>query len=162
MALSIDEKALVIPAHAWTPWFSVFGAFSGFDSIEECFDDMSDNVFAIETGLSSDPAMNWQIKELDGRTIISSSDAHSLEKIGREATVFEAEEVSYDSIYDAITGWPLRGNGNEAGIVNGETVTSTNNVTETGIVTDKPSTPTGTIIVFVEPGWYIGSALVGN
>jgi len=110
MALNIDKKALVIPAHAWTPWFSVFGAFSGFDSLEECFGDMTDNVFAIETGLSSDPAMNWQIEELENRAIISFSDAHSLEKIGREATVFEAEEVSYENIYKAIVGkWEVGG-----------------------------------------------------
>jgi len=104
MALNVDEKTLVIPAHVWTPWFSVFGAFSGFDSLSECFGDMVGNIYAIETGLSSDPAMNWQIEELDKRSIVSFSDAHSLEKIGREATVFEADEVSYDSIYQAIAG----------------------------------------------------------
>lgn len=105
IALEIDKKALVIPAHAWTPWFSVFGAFSGFDSISDCFGDMAENIYAIETGLSSDPAMNWRIEELDSRSILSFSDAHSLEKMGREATVFEAEEISYDSIYWAIK-WP--------------------------------------------------------
>jgi len=102
IALKVDEKALVIPAHAWTPWFSVFGAFSGFDSLSECFGDMTDYVFAIETGLSSDPAMNWRIGDLEGKTILSFSDAHSLEKMGREATAFEADEISYDSIYQAI------------------------------------------------------------
>lgn len=104
IALSCDSKALVVPAHAWTPWFSVFGSFSGFDSIEECFDDMSQYIYAIETGLSSDPAMNWQIEDLDRRSILSFSDAHSLEKMGREVTVFEGEEISYDSIYHAIVG----------------------------------------------------------
>jgi PHP family Zn ribbon phosphoesterase len=104
MALEVDDKALIIPAHAWTPWFSVFGSFSGFDSIEECFGDMAPYIYGIETGLSSDPAMNWQIGDLDGRAILSFSDAHSLEKMGREATVFEAEEISYESIYDAIKG----------------------------------------------------------
>lgn len=102
IALEIDEKVLVIPAHAWTPWFSVFGAFSGFDSLSDCFGDMAENIYAIETGLSSDPAMNWRIEELEARSILSFSDAHSLEKMGREATVFEADEVSYDSIYWAI------------------------------------------------------------
>lgn len=102
IALSCDRKALIIPAHAWTPWFSVFGAFSGFDSIGECFGDMAKYIYGIETGLSSDPAMNWQIGDLDGRAILSFSDAHSLEKMGREATVFEGNEVSYDTIYDAI------------------------------------------------------------
>lgn len=109
IALSCDEKALIIPAHAWTPWFSVFGAFSGFDSIGECFGDMSQYIYGIETGLSSDPAMNWQIGDLDNRSILSSSDAHSLEKMGREATVFEAEEISYDCIYQAIAKkWEVR------------------------------------------------------
>ncbi len=102
IALECDEKALVVPAHAWTPWFSVFGSFSGFDSIEECFGDMAKDIYAIETGLSSDPVMNWQVGDLDNRAIISFSDAHSLEKMGREATVFEADEISYDSIYQAI------------------------------------------------------------
>lgn len=102
IALDVDSKALIIPAHAWTPWFSVFGAFSGFDSIEECFGDMAPYICGIETGLSSDPAMNWQIADLDSRAILSFSDAHSLEKMGREATVFEADEISYDAIYEAI------------------------------------------------------------
>ena len=104
IALNIDQKALVIPAHAWTPWFSVFGAFSGFDSLEECFGDMNKYIYAIETGLSSDPSMNWRIRELENRSLVSFSDAHSLEKMGREATVFEAEEVSYENIYKAIAG----------------------------------------------------------
>lgn len=102
IALSVDEKALVIPAHAWTPWFSLYGSFSGFDSVEECFGDMAEYIYGIETGLSSDPAMNWQIGDLDNRSILSFSDAHSLEKMGREATVFEADEISYESIYRAV------------------------------------------------------------
>ncbi|OGD97829.1 hypothetical protein A3E71_04625 [Candidatus Curtissbacteria bacterium RIFCSPHIGHO2_12_FULL_42_33] len=107
IALLCDEKALVIPAHVWTPWFSVFGSFSGFDSVEECFGDMSKFVYGIETGLSSDPAMNWRIADLDNLSILSFSDAHSLEKMGREVTVFEAGETSYNSIYWAIrnVGW---------------------------------------------------------
>ncbi|MBI2598852.1 hypothetical protein HYW40_01355, partial [Candidatus Curtissbacteria bacterium] len=105
IALDCDEKALVIPAHAWTPWFSIFGSFSGFDSIEECFGDMAPYIYGIETGLSSDPAMNWQISDLENRSILSFSDAHSLEKMGREATVFEGNEVSYDCIYNAIKGY---------------------------------------------------------
>ncbi len=105
IALTVDDKALIIPAHAWTPWFSVFGSFSGFNSISECFGKMAKNIYGVETGLSSDPAMNWQVGDLDSRAILSFSDAHSLEKMGREATVFEAAEVSYDSIYHAITGF---------------------------------------------------------
>lgn len=106
IALSCDEKALIVPAHIWTPWYSVFGSFSGFDSIEECFQDMAQHIYGIETGLSSDPAMNWQVGDLDGRAILSFSDAHSLPKMGREATVFEADKISYGSIYDAITSSP--------------------------------------------------------
>jgi len=102
IALDVDDKALIIPAHAWTPWFSVFGSFSGFDSIEECFGDMAPYIYGIETGLSSDPAMNWQVGDLDNRAILSFSDAHSLEKMGREATVFEAGEISYEAIYEAV------------------------------------------------------------
>ena len=104
IALLCDEKVLIIPAHIWTPWFSLYGAFSGFDSIEECFGDMAKHIYGIETGLSSDPAMNWQIEDLENRAILSFSDSHSLLKMGREATVFEAEEVSYDAVYRAIAG----------------------------------------------------------
>ena len=89
LVLTVDENCLVIPAHAWTPWFSLYGSQSGFDSIEECFGDMAKCVFAVETGLSSDPAMNWRVGELDNRSIISCSDAHSGAKLGREATVFQ-------------------------------------------------------------------------
>ena len=104
IALGCDEHVLTIPAHIWTPWFSVFGSFSGFDSIEECFGDLAGNIYGIETGLSSDPAMNWRIGDLEGKAILSSSDAHSPAKMGREATVFEAEEMSYEAIYKAIAG----------------------------------------------------------
>ena len=107
IALSCDEKCLIIPAHIWTPWFSLFGSFSGFDSVEECFADFSDKIFGIETGLSSDPLMNWSVGDLEERAILSFSDAHSLEKMGREATVFEAKDISYDSIYKAICGKSL-------------------------------------------------------
>ncbi len=109
IAFEADEKALVVPAHVWTPWFSLFGSMSGFDSVEECFGDMAKYIYGIETGLSSDPAMNWRVEDLDSRAILSFSDAHSLEKMGREATVFEADEVSYDSIYGAIIRkWEVR------------------------------------------------------
>lgn len=99
--LDIDERNILIPAHAWTPWFSIFGSMSGFDSIEECFDEMSSHIFAIETGLSSDPSMNWRLSALDKISLISNSDSHSLQKIGREANVFDCE-LSYDGIIDAI------------------------------------------------------------
>ena len=88
LVFSVDKDCLIIPCHAWTPWFSLYGANSGFDSIDECFGKYADCIYAVETGLSSDPAMNWRIKELDNRAIVSFSDAHSPQKLGREATVF--------------------------------------------------------------------------
>jgi len=86
--LEIDEEIIVIPAHVWTPWFSLFGSNSGFDSVEECFGEFTDYIYALETGLSSDPAMNWQVSSLDRFVLVSNSDAHSLGNIGREANVF--------------------------------------------------------------------------
>ena len=101
IVLEVDENCLVVPAHAWTPWFSVFGSKSGFDSLEECFEEYTKYIYAIETGLSSDPAMNWRLSQLDKVTLISNSDAHSLAKIGREANVFDAE-LSYNGIAEAL------------------------------------------------------------
>ena len=91
LALSINEEAIFIPAHIWTPWFSLYGSNSGFDSIEECFGDLSKYINAIETGLSSDPEMNWRIKDLDNRSIVSFSDLHSAPKMAREVTVFDTD-----------------------------------------------------------------------
>ena len=102
ICLDINEKILVIPAHAWTPWFSVFGSNSGFDSLEECFNELTPNVFAIETGLSSDPEMNWRLSTLEKITLISNSDAHSGSTIGREANVFDLKELIYEEIYQII------------------------------------------------------------
>lgn len=106
LLLDIDERNVLIPAHAWTPWFAIFGSKSGFDSIEECFEELTPYIFAIETGLSSDPPMNWRVRELDSVALVSSSDAHSLPNLGREANVFEGEEanLSYDGIMEAIKG----------------------------------------------------------
>jgi uncharacterized protein (TIGR00375 family) len=100
---SVSKDTFLIPCHAWTPWFSLYGSNSGFDSIKECFGEYSDEIYAIETGLSSDPFMNWQIKELEGKSIVSSSDAHSPMKLGREATVFTSSsgKVSYSDIIGA-------------------------------------------------------------
>jgi len=98
----ISQDCECIPAHAWTPWFSLFGAASGFDSIGECFEDQARRIHAIETGLSSDPPMNWRLSALDSITLISNSDAHSPEKIGREANIFEFAEPSYRSLISAI------------------------------------------------------------
>ena len=106
MMLEIDERCMLIPAHIWTPWFSVFGSKSGFDTIEECFGDLSSYIYGIETGLSSDPIMNWRVNELDTRSILSFSDSHSLMKMGREATVFDIpkdnDSVSFQDIREAI------------------------------------------------------------
>jgi len=99
---SISPQTVIIPAHAWTPWFSVFGAKSGFDSLTECFGNLSDHIFAIETGLSSDPPMNWRLSSLDQISLISNSDAHSLPNLGREANVFDLPEASFVNIITAI------------------------------------------------------------
>jgi uncharacterized protein (TIGR00375 family) len=101
VVLTINENCLIIPAHIWTPWFSMFGSMSGFNTLEDCFAEFSPFVYGIETGLSSDPVMNWRIREIDNRSILSFSDAHSPSKLGREATVFDAE-LSYQGIADAI------------------------------------------------------------
>jgi uncharacterized protein (TIGR00375 family) len=100
LVMEIDKNVLFIPAHAWTPWFSLYGSKSGFDSINECFGDLEKHIYAIETGLSSDPIMNWQIKELESRSIVSFSDAHSGLKIGREATVFVENYQSTNQLID--------------------------------------------------------------
>ncbi len=102
MLFSISRDIMIIPAHAWTPWFAIFGSKSGVDSVEEAFEDQARNIFALETGLSSDPAMNWMLSSLDKYSLISNSDAHSPEKLGREANVFELEKPSYRSLADAI------------------------------------------------------------
>ena len=101
IVLDVDEKCFFVPAHIWTPWFSIFGSKSGFDSIEECFGEYSKYIFALETGLSSDPAMNWRWSHLDKYALISNSDSHSLRRIGREANILETE-LSYDGIIEAI------------------------------------------------------------
>ncbi len=103
LVLKIDKKFLIYPAHIWTPWFSVFGSKSGFNSFEECFQDQVQYIYAYETGLSSDPEMNWRLSSLDNLTRLSSSDAHSPNNIAREATVMDiSTPVSYDKIYNNI------------------------------------------------------------
>ncbi len=105
MMLEIDERAVMIPAHAWTPWFAVFGSKGGYDTLEECFEELTPHIFAIETGLSSDPLMNAHLSMLDNIALISNSDAHSPQKLGREANVFSFEteqEVTYTNIMHAI------------------------------------------------------------
>ncbi len=101
IVMNESPDAMYVPAHAWTPHFSVFGAVSGFDSLEECFDELTPHIHAIETGLSSDPQMNWRLSALDNITLISNSDAHSPAKIGREANVFDTK-LSYGSMMAAL------------------------------------------------------------
>ena len=101
MALEINDNVIFIPAHIWTPWFSLFGSKSGFDSIEECFEDLTEYIFALETGLSSDPPMNWRWSAIDRFTLVSNSDAHSPANLCREANIIEAEK-SFLGIRDAL------------------------------------------------------------
>lgn len=104
IALEISPRSIVIPAHIWTPWFSLFGSASGFDHITECFGDLTSHIPAIETGLSSDPPMNWRLSQLDRISIVSSSDAHSPKpsKMGREATEFVLDALTYDHLRQAL------------------------------------------------------------
>src|SRR3989338_3166651 len=102
LMLAIDPRCFMVPAHAWTPWFAIFGSKSGFDSIEECFGELTPHITAIETGMSSNPTMNWRLSALDRITLISNSDAHSLPHLGREANVFEGERASYDDLIGAL------------------------------------------------------------
>jgi len=104
LVLDINPECLIIPAHAWTPWFSVFGSNSGFDSLEECYKELTPKIFSIETGLSSDPEMNWRLSKLDKITLISNSDAHSPGNLGREANVFEIDDnkLSFTEITDIL------------------------------------------------------------
>ena len=99
--LEVDERAFLVPAHIWTPWFSLLGSKSGFDSLEECFEDLSGHIFAAETGLSSDPAMNRLVSSLDRLTLISNSDAHSASKLAREANIFHCAP-GYSAIRGAL------------------------------------------------------------
>ena len=108
IVLSVSQNCFIVPCHIWTPWFSLFGSKSGFDSLEECFEDYSKYIFSGETGLSSDPAMNWRLSALDKITLISNSDAHSPAKIGREANVFDFENLDYSAIFSAIKNKDLK------------------------------------------------------
>jgi len=101
LLLGIDERCFIIPAHLWTPYFGLYGSKSGYDSLEECFEDLAGHVHAVETGLSSEPAMNWRVPSLDGVSIMSFSDAHSPENLGRELSVMPGEP-SYDGLVAAM------------------------------------------------------------
>ena len=109
MMMDVCPEGILIPAHIWTPHFSVLGAKSGFDSVEECFEELAPYIYALETGLSSDPAMNWRISKLDRYQLVSNSDAHSPSKLGREANLLDID-CSYEGLYRAIqTGEGLEG-----------------------------------------------------
>lgn len=99
--LAADPRSFVIVAHVWTPWYSALGSWSGFDSLEACFQDLAPAAFCVETGLSSDPAMNWRVADLDARTIVSFSDAHSPARLGREATVIDGD-LTFDGLREAL------------------------------------------------------------
>lgn len=101
IVFDIDENCMIVPGHIWTPWFSLFGSMSGFDRIEDCFEKETSKIFALETGLSSDPAMNWRLSALDNFTLISNSDSHSPAKIGREANVFNCD-MDYKTIREVL------------------------------------------------------------
>ncbi len=100
--LDVSPECVMVPAHVWTPWFGMYGSNSGFDSLKECFEELADRIPAVETGLSSDPPMNWRLSELDTKAIVSYSDAHSPRNIGREATIFELESPTYANYVKAL------------------------------------------------------------
>lgn len=102
LVFTAEKSALIVPAHIWTPWFSIYGKMGGFESIEEAFGPFAKQIYAVETGLSSSPDMNWRINELDMRSIVSFSDAHSGPKLGREATIFQLEKIDYEHIRKAL------------------------------------------------------------
>jgi DNA helicase-2/ATP-dependent DNA helicase PcrA len=101
IVLQSSDTAYLVPAHAWTPWFSTFGSVAGYDSLSDCFRDLSSHIFALETGLSSDPAMNRRCSQLDHLTMMSSSDAHKPQNLGREVNLFDTE-LSYDGLFNAV------------------------------------------------------------
>ena len=101
LVLGLEPRCLIVPAHAWTPWFAIFGSTSGFDTVEECFEDQAEHIRVLETGLSSDPAMNWRLSALDRYALISNSDAHSARRLGREANIFDCA-LDYDVIAEAL------------------------------------------------------------
>src|ERR1700722_17419287 len=109
ITLAADPGCYLVPAHVWTPWFAVLGSKSGFDAVRDCYADLADHIFAVETGLSSDPPMNWSCSSLDGYRLVSNSDAHSPPMLGREATVFDAELDYYAMAAALKTGDGLAG-----------------------------------------------------
>lgn len=117
LCLDVDPHFIIYPAHIWTPWYSVLGSKSGFNSLEECFKEQIINIYAYETGLSSDPPMNWRVSALDKFTRLSSSDAHGLDNIGREATVMSLARTDYASIYQVIKNNQLASGDDKNGLI---------------------------------------------
>ncbi len=108
ITLETGPRCHLIPAHIWTPWFGLLGSMSGYDTVEQCFEELTPHIFAVETGLSSDPPMNWRVANIDRYTLVSNSDAHSPQKLAREATLFDCE-LAYDALFDALrSGDPAR------------------------------------------------------
>src|SRR5205807_3517141 len=105
ITLEAGDGAYLVPAHVWTPWFAALGSKSGFDAVEDCYVDLADHVFALETGLSSDPEMNWQVSRLDRFRLVSNSDAHSPPILGRNATLFDTE-LGFTQLRDALVNGP--------------------------------------------------------
>ncbi len=108
LVLAAEPKALIIPAHIWTPWFSLYGANSGYDKIADCFGEFTGQIYAVETGLSSEPAMNWRVGDLDNKSIVSFSDLHSLPRMGREVTIFGGE-ATFKGLFEALRGQNIVG-----------------------------------------------------
>lgn len=142
---NVEANALIIPAHVWTPWFSLYGSESGYDSLKECFGQLSDQILAVETGLSSQPQMNWRVADLDNKTIISNSDAHSLPNLGREATIFKGrptfEELRSDlkneNLIGTIEFFPEEGKYHYSGHRNCEVVFGPEELSKNGEVCPK-------------------------
>lgn len=101
VVFSVEPKALIVPAHIWTPWFSLYGSNSGYDKIADCFGEFTDKIYGFETGLSSEPAMNWRVGDLDNKSIVSFSDLHSLPRMGREVTIFGGE-MTFEGLSEAL------------------------------------------------------------
>jgi DNA helicase II / ATP-dependent DNA helicase PcrA len=150
IALETTVESFLIPAHVWTPWFSILGSRSGFDSVEECFEDLTSHIFALETGLSSDPAMNHQVSSLDKYTLISNSDTHSPSKLGREVNIFSGNP-GYVAIREAIRAGGTKPSASVSGKTSGGTDVSGWNVPEEG---ECGEGFIGTIEFFPEEGKY--------
>lgn len=140
IVFGVEKEALIIPAHIWTPWFSLFGSESGYDKFEDCFGSFSNQIIACETGLSSNPGMNWRVKDLDQKSIVSFSDAHSLPNLGREATIFKGdigykeilEDLKKQNIVGTIEFFPEEGKYHWSGHRNCQIVYSPKDIKEKG------------------------------